>query len=297
MATNDFVPFCSTNTGSNLLSQAAYLADAQLPIGNQPGVARSVLVNKALRQATYIASCLAQFISNKTGDDVLDDNTSSEVLTTLGKAFKTAPTVQEFSSGSGTYTLPANVLYLRVRMIGGGGGGGGSGSVGGANGTAGGTSAFGASLLVAGGGAGGGAGGAIAGAGGSASLGSGPVGLAAVGSAGQASSLSNPAGVYISGANGASGVWGGGGQGTTTIGGDATGVGSGGAGAGTLGNATVITGGAGGSGGYVDAIIYTPSATYAYVVGAAGAFGTQGTAGAAGGAGFAGKIIVEEYYQ
>lgn len=36
-----------------------------------------------------------------------------------------APTVQRFTSGSGTYTTPAGVKYIRVRMIGGGGNGGG----------------------------------------------------------------------------------------------------------------------------------------------------------------------------
>ena len=32
----------------------------------------------------------------------------------------TAPTVQKFTSGTGTYTTPANVKYIRVRMVGGG---------------------------------------------------------------------------------------------------------------------------------------------------------------------------------
>lgn len=91
MATNDFVPFCSTNTGTNLLSQAAYLTDPQLPIGNQTGVSRSQLVNKALRQSTYISACLAQFLSNQTGDNVLDDATMSEVLATMLKKWPALP--------------------------------------------------------------------------------------------------------------------------------------------------------------------------------------------------------------
>lgn len=110
MATNDFLPFCATDSGSNLLSQAAYITDSQRPIGNQPGIARSVLVNKALRQATYIVGAVAQFISNITGDDVLDDATQSEVLTTLGKTI--APrnqialsTPSGYGSGAGNVVL------------------------------------------------------------------------------------------------------------------------------------------------------------------------------------------------
>lgn len=37
----------------------------------------------------------------------------------------TAPTIQTFTSGSGTYTTPAGVRYILVELIGGGGGGGG----------------------------------------------------------------------------------------------------------------------------------------------------------------------------
>lgn len=41
----------------------------------------------------------------------------------------TAPTVQKFTSGSGTYTTPAGVKYIRVRLVGGAGGPGGSGVI------------------------------------------------------------------------------------------------------------------------------------------------------------------------
>jgi len=65
----------------------------------------------------------------------------------------TAPSVQKFTSGSGTYTTPAGVKRIRVRMVGGGGGGAGGGSTYGAGGN-GGDTTFGSSLLVAGGGGG-----------------------------------------------------------------------------------------------------------------------------------------------
>ncbi len=55
-ATNDFVPFCPMDTGTNLLSQADYLTDPDLPIGNQPGVARLQLVNKSSRDCSQHTS-------------------------------------------------------------------------------------------------------------------------------------------------------------------------------------------------------------------------------------------------
>ena len=67
------------------------------------------------------------------------------------------PTVQKFTSGSGTYTTPSGVTWIEVEMVGGGGGGSGSaldsGTAG--NGGSGGNTTFGTSLLNAGGGSGG----------------------------------------------------------------------------------------------------------------------------------------------
>lgn len=84
---NNFLPFCETDTGTNLLSQGEYAVDVQRDIGNQPGIARSKLVNKALRQATAIASQIAQFVENKTGDSVLDDGNMTTLLASITKAF------------------------------------------------------------------------------------------------------------------------------------------------------------------------------------------------------------------
>lgn len=310
MATNDFVPFCPTDTGTNLLSQAAYLADAQLAIGSQPGVARSKLVNKALRQATYIASSLAQYISNVTGDNVLDDATQSEVLTTLAKALKLAPTVQVFTSGSGTYTRPSgpSPLYIRVRAVGGGaGGGGGTTSGAGTDGVDGGNTTFGTTLIVANGGSKGikgsnAVGAGFGGIGGSASTGA-ATGLSVRGGTGTNGSGGVNAGGATSGTGGSGGssaLGGNGGGGSSNQAGTsgATNSGAGGGGGGA-GSGSGYPGGGGGAGGFVDAIIFSPSASYAYSVGAGGAGGAGdgGTSGASGGAGGSGYLIVEEYYQ
>lgn len=297
-ATNDFLPFCSTNTGSNLLSQADYASDAQLPIGNQPGVARAVLVNKALRQATYIASCLSQYLANKTGNNVLDDATPSEVITTLGTAIDKLPNIQAFLSGSGNYTVSTPAPnYLRVRMVGGGGGGGGIGTPPTAAGD-GGSSTFGTSLLVANGGTAGGGGSnsgtGAPGDGGTVSISSPAISILALQGA-RGSGGSNQVTSTESGGAGGGSVFGGAGGGAIGAGGgyDAkANTGSGGGGAGSAIGAT-CSGSGGAAGGYLEAIIPNPTAgaLYAYTVGAAGAPGLNN-----GGNGAAGQILVEAFY-
>lgn len=81
MATNEILQFAETDTGTNLLTQAEYLADAQRPIGNQPGVARSKLVNKALRQSSLIAAAVAQFIADNQTNNVVDTAAPADSLT------------------------------------------------------------------------------------------------------------------------------------------------------------------------------------------------------------------------
>lgn len=106
MATNDFLPFCETDTGSNLLSQSDYSADSQRSIGNQPGIARATLVNKVLRQSTFITSQIAQFIADKAGVNVLDDADTTKLLAQMNAALlPLPPIVTKYTSGSGTHNL------------------------------------------------------------------------------------------------------------------------------------------------------------------------------------------------
>ena len=79
MATNEILQFAETDTGTNLLTQAEYLADAQRPIGNQPGVARSKLVNKALRQSSLIASGIAEFLADNQSNNITDSLTPQNI--------------------------------------------------------------------------------------------------------------------------------------------------------------------------------------------------------------------------
>lgn len=214
----------------------------------------------------------------------------------------TPPTIQRFTSGSGTCTLSANVLYIRILAVGGGGGGSGSGTSGGGNGGNGGNTTFGTSLITANGGTGGtysSVGGLNGGAGGSASLGTGPIGTAITGGTGGGSSFNSAVILYQNGVVGGQNALGGGapssGANTAGIAG-ITNTGGGGGGAGTNNATSNASGTGGGAGGYVNAIITSPSSTYSYAVGAAGTAGAAGTNGYAGGAGGSGYIEVTEYY-
>lgn len=210
------------------------------------------------------------------------------------------PTVQKLTSGSGTYSLPAGVQYIRVRMVGGGGGGAGSGtSTTMGSGGAGGNTTLGTSLLVANGGGGGAKRGDSAPTGGTASLGTGPIGTALSGSGGSGGSYQNINTISLSGGAGGSTPFSGGGAGGIESSAGSAGIantGTGGGGAGTNGVADEHSGGGGAAGGYVDAIIASPSSTYAYAIGASGSAGTAGTNGSAGGAGGSGYIEITEYY-
>ena len=206
--------------------------------------------------------------------------------------FRKAPTQQIFTSGSGTYHTPANVLWLRVRMIGGGGGGGGGGT-----GTA--TAATGGSNTTFGG--------VTAGGGGrGADL------TNAAGSAASAAGISNgfsfagsiPSPVLTTLTTlaelGTPGFGTGFGSGTVSVDGGNGQSGTGNTGAGGAGGASTAStaqpGGSGGSGAYVEMIISSPAASYSYTVGGGGSAGSNSANGFAGGAGGSGIVIVEEHY-
>lgn len=87
MATNEILPFASTDTGTNLLSQAAYSADAERTVGNTTGaVARAELVNKAMRQSSVIAAGLAKFIADNQATNITDELTAAQVATAITAA-------------------------------------------------------------------------------------------------------------------------------------------------------------------------------------------------------------------
>ena len=197
-------------------------------------------------------------------------------------------TTQVFASGSGTYSLPAGCVAIRVRLC---GGGGGSGAADSNDGAAGGNSTFAASSMQANGGGGGSNGGSSGGVGGAGGTGANGL-LNATGGdgGGGGDDPSAPGGMGGSSYFGSAGGGGTHGGGSGTAGGP---YGGGGGGAGSTAGASNSSGG-GGGGGYCERLISSPSSTYAYAVGAGGAGGAAGTT--AGVAGNAGVVIVEEWY-
>ena len=87
MAANEILKFVETDTTTNLLTQAEYSADPQRDIGNQPGIARSKLVNKAMRQASLIAAGIAQYVADKQALDVTDELTPAQFALMMSDAF------------------------------------------------------------------------------------------------------------------------------------------------------------------------------------------------------------------
>lgn len=198
-------------------------------------------------------------------------------------------TVQKFTtSGSCTYsttTSPKPPLYLKIRMIAGGGGGG--GGQGGTAGGTGGTTSFNSVTAI------GGSGGAAGQGGGNTGTATGGIGGTGGTSSFRIQGAPGGNGALTAGAgSGGNGVFGGGAPGAFV------GAGVGGTpntGGGASGGYGTSNGGGGGAGEYAEFIISSPSGNYSCNVGAGGTAGNAGTA--AGGVGGTGIIIVEEHYQ
>ena len=86
MATNNFKAF-ALDPNANVMSQADWEALPALLSGFTAGKASSAQVNKAIRQASFIAAALAQYTSDKTGDDVLDDGDQAAFIAKMAAAF------------------------------------------------------------------------------------------------------------------------------------------------------------------------------------------------------------------
>jgi hypothetical protein len=247
----------------------------------------------------YYTSPITQVIAPGQGTVTTASLTSGLTLTTptLTSPIITGSTPQfiQLTTGSGTYTTPTNARYLLVKMVGGGGGGGGGGNNGTAgNGGVGGSTTFGTSLLTCTGGQGL----TTSSNPGAATLNSPAIGIAASGASGGGFGALVTSAVYLTGGTGGASPFGGNGTGGANSGGGggAANSGSGGAGGGNNGNQPAFSGGGGGSGGYIEAIINSPSASYSYSIGAGGTAGTAGTNGFAGGSGGSGIIYVFAFF-
>lgn len=86
MAINNFKPF-ATAANANVTAQADWETLPALLSGFMAGKASSAQVNKAIRQASFIAAALAQYTANKSGLDVLDDGDLNGFVSKMGTAF------------------------------------------------------------------------------------------------------------------------------------------------------------------------------------------------------------------
>jgi hypothetical protein len=291
-------PIASSGGATPAISLASGYGDTQNPYASK--TANFVLAapdgsSGAPTFRAIVAADIPTLNQNTTG--TASNVTGTVAVANGGTGLTSVPhTVQVFTSGSGTYTTPANCKAIWVRCVGGGGGAGGSGNAGSpTNGTGGGNTTF--STLTGNGGGGGPTslgGGFTGGAGGAASGGD----INIRGGGGQNSIGNTSPAVYQGyGMNGGDSVFGGSGRGGTNGAGATGGAGeSGGGGGGVGGNSSTFASAGGGAGGYCEKLINSPAATYSYAVGAGGAGGAAGTGGGTGGAGGAGLIIVTEFY-
>lgn len=193
------------------------------------------------------------------------------------------------------YTSFAAPLYLKAKMVGAGGGGGGGNGTG--TGGAGAATTFGTSLLTANGGNPGGPANNGFPTGGTVTINSPAVSIVALQGADGGAAGATAGGQNLNGAMGGSSPFGGAGasgpgaSGTpgnagAGIANSGSGGGGGGSGSGNFGG-----GGGGAAGGYIEAMIPSPSTTYSFSIGAGGSGGNNGAAGGSG------IVIIEEHYQ
>lgn len=83
--TVDYLPV-ATAGGANVDSQSNFAGSSYQTTGFASGLAQSKQCNKVWRQASMMASALANYIANKLNVNVLDDGNSATLLTNLSKA-------------------------------------------------------------------------------------------------------------------------------------------------------------------------------------------------------------------
>lgn len=248
------------------------------------------------------ATAGATYTNNAVTFTVLRTVSSETMVVMRGSGAPAASGTLTKASGTGdatlTFSLARAPIYLKVRMVGGGGGTDGTGDSAGSASSAGGASTFGSSLLTANGGPRGAWNNTPAAAA-TATINAPAFGTTISGGVGAGLASVVPS----DGKSGAASFFGGGGAGGFGSGGGSPSDGGAGAAYGSAGGqgAMASTTGAGaaggGSGAYLEAVIPNPSATYAYAVGSGGSGGPNGTDGADGGAGASGYIEVTEHYQ
>lgn len=123
---NDFLPFAASG-GANVLTQADYAALTSLIAnGFSAGLAPSAQLNKVWRQASIMASVLAQLVTTNTSQPVIDDGTTATILANLLNAIAGRLINVQMFTATGTYTPTAGTKSVVVEVVGGGGASGGT---------------------------------------------------------------------------------------------------------------------------------------------------------------------------
>ena len=99
MATNDILQFAGSASGGDILAQVAYAADADRTDGNQVGIARRALNNKALKQSSTISAAVAQFMADAQSNNIDDTVAVATLAGYLKTAIKNATIL--FTSAAG----------------------------------------------------------------------------------------------------------------------------------------------------------------------------------------------------
>ncbi|MFZ5201563.1 hypothetical protein ACOY53_21765 [Enterobacter kobei] len=123
MAKNNFKAF-ALDPNANVMSQADWEALPARLSGFTAGKAASAQVNKALRQSSTMAAVIAQFMVDKTGQDVLDNGNTSQLQAIFASAIQGRLINVRVFTSSGTYTPSDGTKSIIVEVQGGGGGGG-----------------------------------------------------------------------------------------------------------------------------------------------------------------------------
>lgn len=102
MAENDFLVWAG-GSNANVLTQAAYVALPNLTSGDVAGKASAQQANKTWRQASIIATTIAQFIADTLGVNVIDDGTTATIEANFIAAIKQATALNNTGVTPGTY--------------------------------------------------------------------------------------------------------------------------------------------------------------------------------------------------